>query len=257
MPNESLIEVEDTRVNLKPPTSAILEEVSKSVAIEFSDANPVIAVYEDGVLRMQYTVDPLADNPILTGQFFHLTIRLLPSDAVMIEGLVTSGSARPAEAMGIEAIRFQPTNLSRSDEAFADNKGQGLFTRGLHFPGHITPKNVRLCCICDICKKSFMLQSIHTGYSESEYFYSEKGTSTLIVPRLRAARKVSIDELESLLPLSKRDGTRFGYFNPWRCPHCEAPYIDFKRFPNIRKSEYYANHLINTAVERFEVDTIQ
>ena len=48
-------------------------------------------------------------------------------------------------------------------------------------------------------------------------------------------------EIEKVLPPCQACSGAFRYLNPLRCPHCRAPYIDFPRYPDIRRSEYYGN----------------
>ena len=54
-------------------------------------------------------------------------------------------------------VRFQPFMLPEFTVDTSDLAGKGLFDRGLHFPGSITPGNVSVLCLCDSCKKSFRL----------------------------------------------------------------------------------------------------
>jgi hypothetical protein len=70
-------------------------------------------------------------------------------------------------------IRFQPFMAAGYPQ---DLVGRGLFLRGLHYRGFVTPTNVKLSCICDNCKKS-----VHSGFSMASYFYSASGQYTLIV----------------------------------------------------------------------------
>lgn len=37
----------------------------------------------------------------------------------------------------------------------------------------------------------------------------------------------------------------FRYYNPLRCPHCSATFIDFERYKDMRPNEYYGNTYIN------------
>ncbi len=138
-------------------------------------------------------------------------------------------------------------------------RGRGLFFRGLHFPGTISPGNLSLSCICDDCGKSFRLQSFHVGFGHCGYFYSESGLDTLIVdgavpgcpPALGPVDAAAVAALEARLPLAPKDGSRFQYLNPLRCPHCRAPYIDFILHPAERATEYYGNYFFGDTLTRF------
>jgi hypothetical protein len=103
-----------------------------------------------------------------TGQFA-FSIRVHPNLACQIdcifsaEGVPTVERFQAGEARG---IRFQPFFLCEARKVEQEIKGHGLFRRGLHFSGTITPSNVSLACVCDVCAKSFRLQSFHAGFSE-------------------------------------------------------------------------------------------
>lgn len=146
-------------------------------------------------------------------------------------------------------VRFQPFFLPGSATSNAEFKGRGLFARGLHFSGTVTPGNIMLSCECDECHRSFLIRSYHAGFSNAGYFYSTSGRYTLVVSSAIPGAPAALSEpdpaalaaLEERLPRAP-DGTSFSYLNPFRCPHCAAPYIDFRSDPNLRKSEYYGNY---------------
>jgi hypothetical protein len=149
----------------------------------------------------------------------------------------------------IRGIRFQPFILKGSKEDPSTLVGQGLFARGFHYGGRVSPGNLSLSCICDSCHSCFRLQSFHTGFMQAGYFYSQSGRYTLTVAAafvddapapLQPPDPQALVRLEGRLPLAP-DGTRFSYLNPLRCPHCQAPYIDFPAHPDTRPGEYYGN----------------
>jgi hypothetical protein len=156
-------------------------------------------------------------------------------------------------------IRFQPFLLPGARDSNAIFAGRGLFFRGLHFSGTVTPGTVTLSCVCDECRKSFRVQSFHAGFSGVGYFYSTSGRYTLTVsehvpgapPALGKPEAVALAKLELLLPAAP-DGTSFSYLNPFRCPHCGSPYIDFTKYPEQREGEYYGNTLMGEQPIRFD-----
>lgn len=81
----------------------------------------------------------------------------------------------------LEGIRFKPVFISDSKMEYKDLIGKGLFARGLHYSGRVTPGNVRSVCVCDYCEQSFSIKSFHSGFSDVYYFYSEDGMQTLVV----------------------------------------------------------------------------
>lgn len=153
----------------------------------------------------------------------------------------------------IKGIRFQPFYLPGCEGKPENLIGRGLFYRGFHFSGTITPGNVSLSCICDHCKSNFRIQSFHAGFSNSGYMYSSSGKYTIIIPgyiegcppAMGKAEMVKVRKLEGELPLAE-DGTSFKYLNPFRCPDCHEAFIDFNRYPTDRENEYYGNYFFGS-----------
>lgn len=145
---------------------------------------------------------------------------------------------------GVQGIRFQPFYIPQNKDMFNKSwEGLGLYARGLHYQGMMTPKNVFLCAKCHECRENFLFDSIHTGIIESQYMYSASGKYTL----LHSARK---DISNSAIPLAP-DDSDFKELNSFRCPHCSSEYIKFNSLEE-KKSEHYANFHYG-----FEMDTSQ
>lgn len=149
-------------------------------------------------------------------------------------------------------IRFQPFYLPECEGDPKELVGRGLFFRGLHFSGTITASYVSALCICDACAKSFRLQSFHAGFGGNAYFYCNQKPHTLMIseyeegapPALGPPQDLeALARLEAKLPACAQCGGSFAYWNPLRCPHCLAPFIDFPNHKEDRYSEYYGNYL--------------
>jgi hypothetical protein len=201
----------------------------------------------------------LRDEP----RYVHFSIRVGPTFAVQADCILGDSGQTPADAFAngsANGIRFQPFYLPESAGDPAELIGRGLFFRGFHFSGTVTPGNVSLLCVCDFCRKSFRVQSFHAGFMSVNYFYCDRGPHTLIAssylqdcpPVLAKADLEGVRRFQSRLPLCKECGGEFRYYNPFRCPHCLDPYIDFKRHPNEREVEYYGNYLFGGTVQKFE-----
>lgn len=224
---------------------------------------PEIRVYENKNLIKTFRIEALNSNPDLTGQFLHSSIRVLANSGVMIDGIISKSKTSFAQwtENDYEAVRFQPFYLSDKDENNFALKGKGLFERGLHFSGTITPRGVRNICVCDICNLSFTIQHFHSGFSEIQYFYSTDSKETLIVPyasidNLPTQLQPTIDSnkleiLEAKLPKTSNEFGKFRYYNSFKCPHCLTPYIDFEKYKEIRPQEYYGNTYINIKVKQW------
>lgn len=191
----------------------------------------------------------------------HFSIRLQANLACQADCVIsksqTYDSRQFLSGQGI-GVRFQPFFISGATVDLNALRGHGLFARGLHFSGTVTPSSVRLSCECDACRHSFTIQSFHTGFGGIAYFYSASGRYTLIVDAevdgapaaLSAPDFARLGALEAQFPPAP-DGTAFNYLNPFRCPHCGDPYIDFAAHPEERVTEYYGNHFLGVDTIRF------
>ncbi|MCC2978076.1 hypothetical protein LK533_15540 [Sphingomonas sp. PL-96] len=192
--------------------------------------------------------------------WLHLSVRVHPHLGCQADAVVTE---RPEHSSGAPigedeiGIRFQPFFLPEAPSIPALD-GRGLFARGLHFSGLVTPGNILLSCECDRCARTFLVRSFHAGFGETAYFYSGSSRYTLTVDaRLEGApAPLSDPDPEALAALEARlpaapDGSRFAYQNPFRCPHCDAPFIDFVAHPEQRAGEYYGLYLPEAPPIRF------
>ncbi len=245
-------------------TGLLKKDRSVIHVFDFKEAQPTIRVFENEKLKREYFLETLTENPDLSNQFFHCSIRILKNSAVMIDGIISKDSNDCPDWTedSYEAIRLQPFFLSDNEAENKKLKGAGLFQRGLHFSGSVTPSGVRAVCICDSCQKSFTLQHFHAGFSEAMYFYSTDSKKTLIVPieqiqNMPSQLQEKVDQktlnrIEKLLAKSTSGYGDFKYYNSFNCPHCGSPFIDFEKHEDIRPTEYYANRLINQEFEQFE-----
>ena len=231
---------------------------------QFSESQPTIKIFEDNKLIREYLIETLISNQDLKDQFFHSSIRVLKNGAVMIDGIVSENQDTCSDWKDekYEAIRLQPFFLSAQNQENLKLKGQGLFQRGLHFSGTVTPSGVRVVCICDDCEKSFTLQHFHSGFSEGQYFYSTNSKQTLFVSNDQIENlpsqlqedisEVHLNEVEQKLPKPTNGKGEYKYYNSFCCPHCNSDFIDFRNNKNIRPNEYYGNYLINEKTQRIE-----
>ena len=226
--------------------------------LTFDKPVPEIKVYENDILLKTFNIETLATNFNLAGQYFHISVRLLENDGVMIDGIISKQKdTHPNwQDNDYEAIRLQPFFLSSANPALSESMvGKGVFERGLHYSGTVTPTTVRVICICDNCNKSFTVQHFHAGLSNSQYFYSDESKQTLIVSygeikNLPTQLQKTIDEeiiaeVEKELPKPTIGTGSYRYYNSFCCPHCLSPYVDFQKHKQIRPNEYYGLKYIN------------
>ena len=229
------------------------------------EKRPVVKLSHRGaVLKFTDASGPVYSHTLAFEEgWLHLSVRVHPNLACQADCLI-SDSENTSEADfqrgKSSGIRFQPFYLAGCAGNPAELNGRGLFFRGMHFSGTITPGNVSLSCICDSCRRCFRLQSFHAGFGNCGYFYSDSGVHTLIVdgdvkgcpPAMGKPDVEAVACLEKRLPKSSKDGTAFRYANSLRCPHCGAAYIDFQKFPKDRETEYYGNYLYGEKPDRFQ-----
>ena len=195
-------------------------------------------------------------------RYFHVSARIHASYAVQTDGILTQRKEENSQEVfkaGGKALRLQPFMLPEFSGDTDNLIGRGLFHRGLHFSGMITPGNVSLMSLCDYCKHSFRLQSFHAGFSNLSYFYCSRGPHTMVAsshetdapPVLGKADPAATARFEQRLPPCGDCGGSFNYANSFLCPGCQKPYIDFARHPQDRESENYGNHLYGASLQRF------
>jgi hypothetical protein len=222
-------------------------------SVEVRPGSIVYFMSSDGVVHSHYLGDSIG--------WAHFSVRVHTNRACQADCVIGPTRQFDPEAFGrgdATGIRFQPFFLPGAAVSNEQLKGKGLFARGLHFSGTVTAGNTLLSCECDSCHRSFLIRSYHSGFSNSGYFYSASGKHTLTVSSHLAGAPVALGEpepvalaaLEATLPTAP-DGSRFAYLNPFRCPHCSAPYIEFSE-PGSRSAEYYGNYFAGSELLRYE-----
>lgn len=195
--------------------------------------------------------------------WIHLSIRVSPEFTAMADCLTGDSDDPPTEQFlkgEARGMRLQPFFLAECKSDPEELIGTGLFSRGFHFSGVVTPGNVSLGCICDHCRRSFRLQSFHAGFSNLVYFYCSRGPHTLVAssylddapPVMGEADPESLARFEARLPRCEKCGGDFKYYNSLVCPHCSRPYIDFQTHPEERTVEYYGNLLYGDSLQEWE-----
>lgn len=83
-------------------------------------------------------------------RFLHMSIRVSSTYAVQSDAILTeTRNEDPRETFnrGSKGLRFQPFFLPESPSNAAVLVGRGLFYRGLHFAGTVSPGNLSLMCV--------------------------------------------------------------------------------------------------------------
>ncbi len=208
-------------------------------------------------------VHNLASMTAEVARWIHLSVRVSEHFTVMADCLAGDSADPPIEQFlkgEARGVRLQPFYLAECEADPSEMTGRGLFFRGFHFSGVVTPGNVSLSCICDFCRRSFRLQSFHAGFSNLVYFYCNGGPHTLVAssyltdapPVMGQTDSESLARFEARLPRCEKCGGDFKYFNSLLCPHCLRPYIDFQNHPQEREIEYYGNLLYGDTLQEWE-----
>lgn len=223
------------------------KEVRTSQKVETD--RPLLLVTDSSGIRYSYEIGIVQS---LRDHWLHFSFRVSKSFGAEIDCLisknknVSDGAFKRGE---IDGIRFQPFIMPEAKNAGRDLTGRGLIARGLHYPGWITPANLSFLCICDKCRESFAIRSVHAGFSELIYLYCNACPNVMLVKQASDGAPVlrsmpapeTCEKFEQTLPECNRCGGRFAYYNPFRCRHCNAPYIDFRKYPQERGIVYYAS----------------
>lgn len=195
---------------------------------------PVITLYEDDVKTREYRLQTENDEDF-TGKYFLISVRMgmqgNPSvPVVQIDGFI---SATPEERnMTLKDIgyrmegHFLACGRENTKVRQAMNRGQDLPMKALKYPGYITSANIRLVGICPDCQKSFCFHGYAFYMGQNDVAYSDDGLDCCQV----SAQNIASEDWRF-----ETDGKTFRYYNSFCCPHCGAPYIDYRKFPENKK----------------------
>ncbi len=254
----------DSRIDLNTTRFDADTDVEVRDVLALQGERPLVSVYVNGELLTNYRIDPCRKSDDYRGVFLHCSVRIVPGLGLMIDGLLSRDPKDESQSPSdlLRGVRFQPFKLEGAPIPNPELFGRGLFNRGLHFPGRVTPADIRFVCVCDQCHEPFTLEHHHTGFADQQYFYCETGIHTLLVnlgdlegcppPRAQNVDEQTLRAAEARLPACTECGKPFRYYNPLRCRSCGTPFIDFEKFPEIRPSEYYAQILAGTEPQHFE-----
>lgn len=260
--NEKKICYKDNEIHII--NNALYEGLSftENHIFELKSSVPEIKIYENKKYLRTYKIEPKNSNPDLSGHFFLCEVRVNRNFSVQIEGVISKDKENFENG---EGVLFQPFFLSNKKIRNEDFFGKGMFSRGLHYQGHVSSGDRRLICICDVCEKSFSVDFYHAGFSEVQYFYSSHSMETLIVyygeiENMPFQLQENIDEnilkeVEAKLPKTF-DGS-FKYYNSFCCPHCHSPFINFEKNKEIRPFEYYVHFYLNKEPKMYSKRTKQ
>lgn len=199
-------------------------------ALPLTEKQPVICLYEDGVKTREYCLQTEGDEDF-TGKYFLISVRL---------GILGNPAAPIAQIDGFVSDTPEERKMTANDigyrmeghflvcggdtgrQIYEKIRGQDLPMKGLKYPGYTTPSNIRLIGICPDCGKSFCFHGYAFYMAQSDVGYSDDGLDCCEIQAYDIDKDTWIYETE---------GKTFRYYNSFNCPHCGAPYIDYKKYP--------------------------
>lgn len=212
------------------------------------EKSPVIKVYEDGNLTQNYCLETYK-NENFTGKYFHIEVRCgkpgnINAPVLQFQGNITdkieyrsnnaviNGTKKSSPASSdisyLSEILYLNCGGSCGKSMIEKTKGRDLYNKALRYRGFIISD--RLIGVCSECRRSFVFKGINLPYTNDTPAYSDDGTDVLCVP-------ISKFENEDKNTWSyKIDGKTFRYYNSFNCPHCGAPYIDYKKYPEMKEN---------------------
>lgn len=227
------IDIDSAAIQRWKENPALPRLLEKEGAMQLTGKEPVITVTEDGVKTREYCLQTENDENFDGKYFlFDLRIGIMGSPALPVLQLDGSISDSPElRKMRSDDIgyRMEGLFLSCGKEAAAQQyemlRGKDLEIKGLKYVGYTTPSNVRLIGFCPECKKSFTFHGYAYYMAQNDVAYSDDGLDAFVI------REQDIDKENWT---HEQDGKVFRYYNSFNCPHCGAPYIDYKSYPEMK-----------------------
>lgn len=206
--------------------------------LELSEKTPVINIVEKGEVKMSYRLDNLESEDFSD---FYLYVSgkgkysggvvSMNFDGVIIEHPIDASDALFIE-LGRVVYRFETyyadtDNNERARALRANTVGMDIDSKGFIKTGYITPANYRCIGMCAGCKDTFVFNALNFNMAHCEPVYSDDGITT---------GKLSTSPVDKNNWHITLQGVTFRYYNSFCCPHCGAPYIDYKNHHELKKS---------------------
>lgn len=203
-------------------------------AVPLTEKEPIICLFEDDVKTREYRLQTEGDEDF-TGKFFLISVRLgihgnPTAPTAQIDGFISDTPEERNMSLNDIGYRMEGHFLSCGGENTVKrremNRGQDLPMKGLKYPGYTTPSNVRLIGICPGCEKSFCFHGYAFYMGQSDVAYSDDGLDCC---------EIIAPDIDRENWTYETEGKIFRYYNSFNCPHCGAPYIDYKKYPENKR----------------------
>ncbi len=194
---------------------------------------PVVTLFEDGTKTKEYILGTEGDEDF-SGKYFLVSVRVSSHGdpaafAVQIDGFISDTPEDRNITLKDIGYRFEVHFLACSAEASKERykmlRGRDLDMKALKYQGYTTPTNVRLVGVCPECGKSFAFRGYAFYMAQDDVVYSDDGVDVCTV----SAYDIDKDKVYEV------EGKKFRYYNSFNCPNCLTPYIDYKKYPEMKK----------------------
>lgn len=225
-------------------------------SIFLNEKTPTIKLYEDNELVQEYVLET-AKNEDFSNQYFQICIRAhflrdVPVAVLQIDGFVSENKETEKMTNDNVGYRFEGHYLTHGDalaqRRFENINGLDLYDKGLRYPGYSTPSCVRLIGVCQVCGKSITFRSGNIYLTSDEPVYSDDGLSVCSISSYETANP----DFNKEEWMYQKSGKTYRYYNPFRCPHCGAPYIDYQKHPEMKSFGIAACYFLDNTVEKID-----
>ena len=100
------VEVQGSKIFIDNQRNNVGKEFEQELVFSLETSTPEIIAYENDTILRSFRIEPLLSNKDLAGQFLHSSIRVLSSNAVMIDGII-SRSAKTWNRAGNRRMTFK------------------------------------------------------------------------------------------------------------------------------------------------------
>ena len=203
--------------------------------VKLSGKCNIFQIYENNSLRREFELGTV-EGEDFSGKYFHLALRIHTSNTycgpvhlVQTDGFISDTPEDKQMQLSDIGYRMEcfPLHSSAEEQYMCDQIiDRDLENKGLRYPGVTTPLNVRLIGWCPSCQRSFTFLSYALYNAQEEVAYSDDGLDVCGIEEY---------EIDKENWARTADGKIFRYYNPFRCPHCGKPYIDYKKHRYMKR----------------------
>lgn len=205
----------------------------KKGALLLTEKEPKILLYEDGAKIREFVLRTENEEDF-TNKYFLISVWIThhgnpAAMAVQMDGIISDTPQDRTLTWNDIGYRMEGCFLlvsgDASDQKYEMMRGRDLEMKALKYQGLTTPANIRLVGVCPECGKSFAFHGYAFYMAQDDVVYSDDGLDVCTV----SSYEIDKDKVYEV------EGKKFRYYNSFNCPHCLKPYIDYKKYPEMKK----------------------